>query len=176
MDERRFDALVRRLGAPGSRRVVLAGLAAQLGLGLAPKAAAGCARVGKKCQKSGDCCKGASCKRKKCVCKTGFEDCNGDGRCENLQTDPDNCGACDRPCGAVLTCCSGECVGILVDDANCGKCGHACSGDHPQCVQGTCCREDGSGCICSPRGFACNAQTCCLNGGVGACRANGTCP
>ncbi len=46
-------------------------------------------------------------------CETPFFDCNFEFRdgCEaNLSTDPDNCGECERECGAEEDCVAGQCV------------------------------------------------------------------
>jgi hypothetical protein len=76
-------------------------------------------------------------------------------RCTDTNSDPVNCGDCNRPCAATevcsqgrcavscdaLTACSGACVDLTADDANCGKCGAVCaSGFH--CTAGQCaCRH-----------------------------------
>ncbi len=77
--------------------------------------------------------------------------CGGAG-CTNLNTDPNNCGACAHVCGAamptclngacVLTCgamtnCNNACVNEQADPANCGACGAAC-GTGVACTAGAC--------------------------------------
>ncbi|MEZ4391795.1 MAG: hypothetical protein R3A48_11915 [Polyangiales bacterium] len=44
-----------------------------------------------------------------CVCASGNSLCSG--RCVNLQTDRNNCGACGRACATNAACVSGVCVG-----------------------------------------------------------------
>lgn len=59
--------------------------------------------------------------------------------CVDLSSDPANCGACGKSCGAgtcvagACVCpsgtvsCSGVCADLLTDDKNCGSCGRACA-------------------------------------------------
>jgi hypothetical protein len=73
-------------------------------------AAAGCKKVGKKCDRNKDCCDGARCKggkNGKCRCKGGFSTCNK--KCHDLNQDDRNCGACGNTCLAPNKCCDGEC-------------------------------------------------------------------
>jgi hypothetical protein len=60
MDDSRFDALARSLVAPGSRRRLLAGLAAgALGvIGVGPAGARTCSRNGLVCREHASCCSG----------------------------------------------------------------------------------------------------------------------
>jgi hypothetical protein len=98
----------------------------------------------------------ASCTNSVCSvqCTAGYADCNAiasDGCEVALNTDPNNCGACNRPCSlpnAVPGCIAGVCVvkscqagygncdgvnfngcekSTLADPANCGTCGHICT-------------------------------------------------
>jgi hypothetical protein len=99
----------------------------------------------------------AGCNGGTCViaaCQGGYADCNNiaaDGCEKNLNTDPQNCGGCGRPCtgnqicgGGTCACptgttlCGGTCVNETSDANNCGACGHSCLG-------GTC-----SGGLCQP--------------------------
>jgi hypothetical protein len=117
---------------------VVAGLAAGLALpliGRAPRAAASCKKVGKKCDKNKDCCDGAECKGGQCACKSGRAEC--DGKCYKLDTDENHCGDCDTACAAGETCCDGACVDLESDAANCGSCGTTCA-EAVACVAGVC--------------------------------------
>ena len=66
-------------------------------------------------------------------------DCSG--LCKNLNTDPQNCGGCNRVCPAGQPCCSGACKDVTSDPLNCGRCANecptSCSGIR-RCVNGTC--------------------------------------
>jgi hypothetical protein len=120
MDESDFDTLTRYLSPFIPRRRTLPILAGALATPLLadPHAAsAGCKKVGRKCDKNKDCCSGSKCKggkHGKCQCKSGREDCDGDGQCENLNTDASNCGACGVVCVSPDACCDGVCSTICV--------------------------------------------------------------
>lgn len=115
MDSRSFDAFTRHLAGALPRRGALGlatGAIATLYLRQAHPIEAGCKKVGKKCDKNNDCCDGAKCKggkKGKCRCKSGRQDCDGDGKCENLNTDEVNCGACGVVCIPPNQCCDGVC-------------------------------------------------------------------
>jgi hypothetical protein len=122
MDGQRFDRLGRWLATRDSRRETLRALAAgalALGLGRLSlnEVAAGCKHVSQKCAKNGDCCAGAQCKEKKCVCKPGNATC-GDACCTRGQKcaeggkEPPTCCAPDNVCGPL--CCPPDrvCVGV----------------------------------------------------------------
>ena len=114
MDPRIFDGLARHLATARIRRRAvgpLAGIASALFLSRR-EVTAGCKKVGRKCDKNKDCCDGAKCKggkHGKCRCKSGRQDCDGDGKCENLNTDETNCGACGVVCIPPDACCDGVC-------------------------------------------------------------------
>jgi hypothetical protein len=101
------------------------------------------------------------------TCNTGFKDCNGtaaDGCEVDIDTDPNNCGACASPCAlahATAQCTSGSCAigmctgpyrdcnnmaadgcesNIHTDVQNCGGCQNACNLPNatPECDAGTC--------------------------------------
>lgn len=82
-----------------------------------------CSKLGGKCAFNGDCCGPRTrCKKAgngKCRCKRDSVPCAGIccptgqaccGRCADLQTDADNCGACFAACGADETCVAGSCT------------------------------------------------------------------
>ena len=84
-------------------------------------------------------------------CPTGATCCNG--TCTNVNSDPNNCGACGYVCPTnnvcangtcvVLNCvypnipCSGVCVDPTSDRNNCGGCGQQC-GPSEACIFGFC--------------------------------------
>jgi hypothetical protein len=93
-----------------------------------------------------------------------YDDCNsdicGDGCETNVNSDPNNCGACGKKCLPDQRCVSGECecaarhetlcgtcTDLMKDPNNCGACGNVCPGPgdsynrragHPICVLGRC--------------------------------------
>lgn len=160
MDGTRFDALTRALGV--SRRTSFRAFGGALPALLAARggeqAAAGCKHVGKKCDKSKDCCDGAKCKggkNGKCRCKSGLDDCDGDGRCESLDTDNANCGECGNACTPGQACCDAACIDVLSDRANCGACGVVC-GEPEDCVAGSCL-------LCQPTAPLCGDSCCAID-------------
>jgi hypothetical protein len=185
MDDHRFDALTRALSGTTPRRQALrllgggalAGLLTRLG---ANDAAAGCGKVGDKCERSGDCCTGARCKNGRCRCKRGWLDCDGDGRCEDHRSDEAACGSCTTVCsGSTDLCCRGTCVDPRIDATNCGRCGVVCP--TATCGNGVCtcngnaaancpdstCECDtrqGGGDFCGAPGATCPTPTPCPNG------------
>jgi hypothetical protein len=152
MEEQRFDRWTRMFAVGASRRattqsltMALAALPIALGR---EEAAAGCTRLGKKCDDGDECCGGGRCKGRRCVCAGGKEEING---------------ACFA---------RGNCTnGAEVCD---GKCGNAPSGGlHRGCYCGTTtegtttCFKNQSLCLrlCAtsadcPAGRACFATTC----------------
>jgi DNA-binding beta-propeller fold protein YncE len=111
MDSRRLDALARLLASDAPRRTLLRGLglvvpAALLGLHQ-HGAAASCKKVGKKCDKSNDCCDGARCKNGECACKNRYQECQG--KCYDVDKDERHCGRCNRACGNREKCRAGTC-------------------------------------------------------------------
>jgi hypothetical protein len=84
------------------------------------------------------CCgPGFSCVSGQCVCPAPKVVCDV---CTNLQTDPNNCGACGNSCNGGtcsdgkcncssapgLTLCGNTCVNLQTDSNNCGSCGKQC--------------------------------------------------
>ncbi|HEU5431595.1 MAG TPA: hypothetical protein VFU81_08030 [Thermomicrobiales bacterium] len=159
MDGETIDSLARRLArGVGRRRVAIGIVGALTGALVGSNAAAACKHVGKKCDKSNDCCKGAKCAHHKCACKDGRTDC--DGKCFDLETDAKHCAKCDNACAADRTCCSGTCVRLATNDRNCGVCGAACPPTQ-ECVAGVC--------VTPPGGCAPGADTCTQGGNVIRC-------
>ncbi|MFN0053843.1 MAG: SMP-30/gluconolactonase/LRE family protein [Planctomycetales bacterium] len=121
MDDRRFDALSRRIGEMGMPRLPRRGLLGLLGAGAlggaglaltwAPAADAqggqvtgeanGCKKEGKNCSRNSDCCKG-KCKNGACSSNSG--NCKKEGK------------RCDRN----KDCCKGKCVDSTCSSS--GKC------------------------------------------------------
>jgi hypothetical protein len=131
-----LDTFARQLARSMRRRPAIGVLAGPLSFGLArPQPALACKKVGKKCDKTKDCCDGARCGGKKCKCKNGFSKCNK--RCYDLDQDANHCGACNNACAAGETCCDGQCVDLQTDVTNCGSCGRACD-ENMECVVGVC--------------------------------------
>ncbi|MDF3038476.1 MAG: repeat containing protein [Thermomicrobiales bacterium] len=111
MDEQSFDAFTRGLTAIVPRRrtiALLASVVSSLLVRGAPPVAAGCKKVGKKCDKNKDCCDGARCGGKECKCKSGFDECGG--KCYDLDKDENHCGSCNTACAPGATCEDGACV------------------------------------------------------------------
>ena len=129
--------------------------------------------------KSAGACKSSArwqCQDGKQVCvdgSMGSEICDGqrqdedcDGRTDegfDLQNDEMNCGACNRVCGAGLTCCAGTCVNINASKAHCGKCGGACAGAET-CCTGSCTNTGNNASNCGSCGVACGLLSSCSGG------------
>ena len=156
------------------------------------KAQTDCKKVGRNCDRNGDCCPGAECRGGECRCKDGREECNGE--CFHLDRDEDHCGACDSACSADETCCDGACTDLNADSDHCGSCENRCPGicspnadpggqqicHGPRCCsQGVCvddvqsdpdhCGSCGNRCpgICSQQAdgsVICHGPRCCHNG------------
>jgi DNA-binding beta-propeller fold protein YncE len=110
MGKHRLDDLARRIAIGVSRRGLISALAGAVAAGaIAPRSTiAACKNVGKKCDKSKDCCDGASCKKKKCACKSSRTEC--DQTCIDLENDSLHCGACNNSCIGRATCLNGSCI------------------------------------------------------------------
>ena len=196
MDSQHFDALTRRLGA-GSRRQALSALAAGLFAHVvrgpdADDVAAACKGFNTKCKRNANCCaddglrcvkvgkkkKGKKAK-KRCRCKNGTcppeTPCCVRGKCEELCD-----GECCADCFLLVTgqgvppnpnsdeCCPQDKIcgpnpKKLSDDR--------CCSDNEDCVDGTCCSQNGaSGAVvcggkCCPQDACCNGA-CCPQGQV----------
>jgi hypothetical protein len=115
------------------------------------------------------------CRQGLCVCPADMEDCDGDGRCEQLGTDA-HCARCDDRCRGGQTCQGGRCAcpagtqdcdGTCIPEADC--CGDGCP-----CPSGE--RECDGACI--PRSGCCAADDCpaeaphCVDHVCQACAAN----
>ncbi len=50
-----------------------------------------------------------------------------DGKCADLSSDINNCGACGHVCASPEDlCCNGVCTNVVFDQNNCGACGNVC--------------------------------------------------
>ncbi len=190
MEERRFDAWTRALGAATSRRQVLKGvlggvLAAVVGRSVEPAVV--------------DAAPGSGCSVRACERKvsqfftTCVEGCAVSGALRRTR-DPRIKAYCRSNCylaskalseqcqhnggcfGNDGTCCTDQCVDLDTDPNNCGGCGHACPEGHA-CVDGQCqCEDDqaycGNQCVytqtdnnnCGACGHTCTGCETCLGG------------
>ena len=117
-----------------------------------------------------------------CVCRPGLTLCTGEGRCIDLSSDVDHCGACDAACDDVCvdgvcetaedcteTVCDDGCVDTDTDIRHCGACGDRCDRDQV-CFGGDCwdyepaigCTSGCSGCEACP-----TDEICCELTGYG---------
>lgn len=92
---------------------------------------------------------GGYCTDAGCQCPTGTEAC--DGRCVDLQSDPEHCGECETYCGALEECREGRCEclagaercgedfcsDLQRDPNHCGICNETCESGET-CVAGSC--------------------------------------
>ncbi len=173
MEGAQFDSLTHALisSRRGNVKALLGGAFGMLLAGRAgEQVLAGCKKVGKRCDKNKDCCDGAKCKggkNGKCKCKSGFDDCNGDGTCEPVTNDV-NCGACvpvtppfspfagfcssDQECCDNALCCTFDdadgpvsiCIDVLTHTTACGlSCDSLvnCFNTNQVCVNGECVDE-----------------------------------
>ena len=129
IDGERIDVLARLVAGGWPRRRLLGGLAAGLAAPLlgrfGGRAAAACKKVGRPCDRNGDCCARARCAGGECACKAGFDACAG--HCYDLDADEGRCGGCATACAAGEACCGGVCVALDDDPDHCGGCGTRCA-------------------------------------------------
>ncbi len=104
----------------------------------------------------GQCCgDNERCSQGKCItsCRAPLAQCkaaSGGEYCRDLQTDNQNCGACNNACPSGSEChagacgcaaehasCDGVCIWTTWDALDCGRCGKRC-GKNAMCDQGTC--------------------------------------
>lgn len=90
----------------------------------APDLAPTCGGFNQRCCNGTTCIQGSVCSGGLCVCDRLRNACGF--QCMDLQSDPDNCGACGVRCAINEACCGGACTSPLRDPANCGGCGIAC--------------------------------------------------
>ena len=171
MEDSRFDAVTRRLGAARTRRGLIATALAAVGGGLTLDDAGAkprkrrrvCRGMGVGCTTDTQCCSRLCVtdsnlprdQRNRCACPAGQHFC-GHG-CIDTTRDDNNCGGCETRC---LTgdeaCCGGTCTEICFNDVNCGACGETCD-----TVNGETC--DGGYCLvtqCAPAIDACVGDDC----------------
>ena len=122
MDAHRFDDAIRAFSSTATRRALLAGLAALPFLASDDDAGARAGKgrgkrnkknkkrcAGKECGgKCGKCRNAKVCRGGECVCSDGMDECHG--KCVDLLTDADHCGACDTPCPGANGCRHGTCT------------------------------------------------------------------
>lgn len=176
MDERRFDALARILGMPGSRRLALRGIAGiTIAAGLARLGLAGvaadCKQAGQTCDKNKECCKGLDCKGGKCARGRGKQRCDK-SRCARGEQclkghDGSICCPALKVCGK--TCCPPDRVCVCLKpppfdpptDPN----------DLCRCICADGYEEDGNGaCVCP---FPCGDDCCEKEDGEECCAVDG---
>lgn len=160
MEERRFDALTRTLGAATTRRQVLKGvlggalaLLAGRSLGAPGAAAASCSVA--HCKEAATrelfLYENTTCNNL-CHDRTMFVACFGCRMTANRLynqwlKDCENGDGCLSVAGEV--CCGGVCANVGSDPNNCGACGHACPPGN-DCVHGQC--------QCGQHGIVCDGQ------------------
>ena len=117
-------------------------------------------------------CNGVTCGL---VCNTGFSNCNGnpfDGCEVNVQSNPNNCGACGNVCpstNGTATCSGGQCAivcdagfgncdgnpangcetDLTMDEGNCGACGRICAGPCGGTGSGRFFQCENGACVCA---------------------------
>jgi hypothetical protein len=173
-----FEILTRRLAGEQPRRRFMDGLMGIVVAGaLLPRSAeAGCKKIGKNCDKNSDCCDGATCKGKKCKCKSGYDDCDGNGKCERVTNDDANCGACENICPDGENCRDGTCERCVPLTPLFEQPPQTCSSDAECCGDGLCCTFDDesggfiTGCYdllthATACGLSCDAVVNCHNTG-----------
>jgi hypothetical protein len=119
-----------------------------------------CGGCNRRCDKGEKCVKtgGMICIASECfpstACRISAPGClkRCNGKCVDLDSDNDHCGACGNTCNGGKTCaagkctcptmlpdeCSGTCTDLKVDKNNCGKCGCPCPATAPACGVGKC--------------------------------------
>ncbi len=124
------------------------------------------------CIGEGDICVGRDAAHSSCAVECAADaTCDDDGftccmgGCVDLQSDPNNCGACGVPCQgdcvngacgdacggqcvAPQECCAGSCVDTSTSLANCGTCGSACDLEKANACVGSICKC-GSTSVCT---------------------------
>jgi len=159
MDGRGFDDFTRKLGRGASRRSVLKGLAAGLGIAFVGKGPVK-ALAQESCETIDDCPDGFTCEAGICVAVGG--ECKVEG----------------GECTVTENCCDGLFCTGLVCSAPCGGEGTACGGEGATCCDGfTCENEVCAGVhLCLEEGAVCaDTQECCVNLFCNLGHCDGTC-
>ncbi|MCC7535721.1 MAG: hypothetical protein IT379_05885, partial [Deltaproteobacteria bacterium] len=93
---------------------------------------ANCGECGRRCAINQRCDAG------RCVCETGFQDCDGEAGCESdRRIDTDHCGNCSTQCRAPTPSCVGGSCRACASAADCPDDGRTCTGS-PMCVDSAC--------------------------------------
>jgi hypothetical protein len=169
VDDHRFDAMIRSLGAI-PRRTAISGLVG-VGLGFASGwlgsegAARNRRRRRKRCKANTKRC------RRKCIPRAN---CCNDGDCSEVTVCRN--GACVCPLAGQAVC-EGICIDVAGDAANCGDCSFACASG--ECVNGACTCESAIECagLCACGARLESGNVCFAGGNNGIpCTGDDDCP
>src|SRR5207253_2675637 len=138
-------------------------------------------------------CNGQKCEAGACVaaCTRNTANACSDGKCWDLQNDPDHCGATCRNCSSTQFCdagacdcpagstsCSGTCANLQRDPAPCGSCTRVCNG-RESCLSGECMESTPAlGCTSCPCDFCTFNKhwRCCMSAQGPTCVEAEACP
>jgi len=188
MEDQRFDELAKRLARPVSRRqlvkvlvaTTVGGIFARSGAGKALAGTSGTCTPNSACAHfctaifGGDTSDQSACASEATKCQGlcfacgpganpgGLTPCPGGslpGHCANLQTDNNNCGACNHACSSGQFCCGGKCIAACVASDQCHV--SICDPAAQACANTP--KTDGTACTGTDRCFqtySCQAGVC----------------